>query len=103
MAVDTNRVAVGMLSTKRPPGRQRTVEIGYGFNPASRGQIYATEAVAALVAHLRASPEVRRVTAQTATGNAASERVLEKTGFLRTGIAFDEEEGDLIVWTHAGA
>lgn len=74
------------------------MEIGYGLNPGAWGRGYATEAVGALVTALLARPDVRRVTAQTATTNPASARVLEKLGFARVGTAWDEGDGDLILW-----
>ncbi len=63
------------------------MKIGYGLNPEVWGQGHATEAVAVLVTALLARPEVRRVTAQTATTNPASARVLEKLGFERVSTA----------------
>lgn len=92
--------AVGQLGSKGTPSAAGELEIGYGLNPSSWGQGLATEAVGALVAHLHARPDVRTVTAQTALSNRASERVLEKLGFVRTGKGWDGEEGELTVWAH---
>jgi ribosomal-protein-alanine N-acetyltransferase len=90
--------AVGMVGTKGGPDADGAQEIGYGVNPSAWGRGYATEAVRALVAHLLSDDEIRTVTALTATGNVASQRVLEKLGFVRTGTAWSEEDGDLIAW-----
>lgn len=90
--------AVGQLGTIGPPDAQGAVEIGYGLNPAAWGRGYATEAVAALTAHLLQREGVRAVTAQTALSNRASERVLEKVGFIRTGRGWNEEDGELTTW-----
>ncbi|WP_291422990.1 GNAT family N-acetyltransferase [Deinococcus sp.] len=76
--------AVGMLGSKGRP-RQGELEIGYGFSPVVWNQGYATEALSALLPHLLDWPGVHTLTAQTAPGNGASERVLEKSGFDRTG------------------
>jgi [ribosomal protein S5]-alanine N-acetyltransferase len=95
------REAVGLVGTKGGPSEAGEQEIGYGMNPAEQGRGYATEAVGALVADLLAHPEVRAVTAFTAVGNRASQRVLEKLGFARTGIAWDAGDGDLIAWSTA--
>lgn len=92
--------AVGMLGTKGPPSLDGAQEIGYGFNPAVWGQGLATEGVGALVTHLHAQA-VRVVTAETATGNPASGRVLSKLGFRPVGTGHSEEDGSLILWAHA--
>ncbi|GHF38803.1 RimJ/RimL family protein N-acetyltransferase [Deinococcus metalli] len=92
--------AIGQLGTTTHVTADGDVEIGYGMNPAVWGQGYATEAVGALVAHLHTLPGVRRVTADTALSNRASERVLEKLGFTRTGVGWTAEDGDLTTWAH---
>lgn len=97
-AIDrASSTAIGMLGTKGGPDAHRSVEIGYGFNPDVWGNGYTTEAVAALVDHL-ATIGLVTVTAETATTNLASQRVLEKNGFARSGTGWDEEDGDLILW-----
>ncbi|MDV6374305.1 GNAT family N-acetyltransferase [Deinococcus arenicola] len=94
--------AIGQLGSKGKPNAAGELEIGYGLNPSVWGQGLATEAARALVAHLHARPDVQTVTAQTALHNRASERVLEKLGFVRTGKGWDKEDGDLTVWAHRG-
>lgn len=91
LSVPENYVAVrradgqilGALGRKGQVSADGDAEIGYGYGPAAWGQGYATEAAAALTEHLLGQREVRRVTAQTALTNRASERVLEKCGFVR--------------------
>ncbi|GAA5513865.1 hypothetical protein Dcar01_02613 [Deinococcus carri] len=95
--------AVGQMGAKGTPDARGDLEIGYGLNPEVWGRGYATEAVGALVGALLARPDVRRVTAQTATTNPASGRVLEKLGFTRVGQAWDAEDGDLLVWARGRA
>ena len=97
----TTLTAIGQMGTKGGPDGRGDLEIGYGLNPEAWGQGYATEAVGALVTALLARPDVKRVTAQTATINPASARVLEKLGFAQVGTAWDEEDGDLIVWARS--
>ncbi len=92
--------AIGQLGSKGKPNAACELEIGYGLNPEVWGQGLATEAVGALVTHLHARPDVQVVTAQTALHNRASERVLEKLGFVRTGSGWDDKEGKLTVWAH---
>ncbi|MGH9020625.1 MAG: GNAT family N-acetyltransferase [Acidimicrobiales bacterium] len=91
-------MAVGMLGVKGSLRADGSLEIGYGFGRESWGRGLATEAVTALSAHLLARSEVRAIFAETAVWNRASERVLEKAGFVRFGVDWDEEDGDLVVW-----
>ena len=92
--------AIGQLGTTGHTNAAGDLEIGYGMNPAVWGHGYATEAVGALVTHLHTLPGVRRVTADTAVSNRASERVLENVGFERTGISWSRDDGDLTTWAH---
>ena len=88
--------AVGLLGTTSKVDEKGAIEIGYGFGIPGRG--FATEAVGALVAHLLQSASIVAITANTAAGNVASQRVLEKNGFRQTGTSSNEEDGDLLVW-----
>ena len=80
---------IGDLSFKglHPDG---SVEIGYGIDPAVWGTGYATEAVDAAVRWVLEQPGVIRVEAETDPHNSASQRVLEKCGFLPTGTTGEE-------------
>lgn len=60
-------------------------EIGYGLLEEYRGRGYATEAVGAAVEWAMRQPGVTRVEAETEPDNRASQRVLEKCGFLPSG------------------
>ena len=67
-----------------------SVEIGYGVSEENRGNGYATEAVDAVAAWALSQPGVYRVEAETASENRASQRVLEKCGFVPSGIIGEE-------------
>ena len=67
-----------------------SVEIGYGILEEYRGRGYATEAVGAAVDWALHRPGVRRVEAETEPDNKESQRVLEKCGFLPTGMTGEE-------------
>lgn len=60
-------------------------EIGYGISDEYQGQGYATEAVKAAVAWAFRQSGVTAVEAETEPDNKASQRVLEKCGFVRSG------------------
>ncbi|ANE44156.1 GNAT family N-acetyltransferase [Deinococcus puniceus] len=94
--------AVGQLGTKGFPDRTGKVEIGYGLTPQAWGRGLATEAVGALLTSLGQRPDVRTVIAHTLHTNVESHRVLIKQNFERTAQAWDEEDGDLWVWTWRG-
>ena len=72
-----------------------SVEIGYGIDEAHQGQGYATEAVNAAVMWALQQPGITCVEAETEPNNKASQRVLEKCGFVPLGI--DGEEGPRFV------
>ena len=67
-----------------------SVEIGYGINDEYQGRGYATEAVNAAVLWALQQPGVTRVEAETEPGNSASQQVLEKCGFVPSGINGEE-------------
>ena len=61
--------------------------IGYTLAPDRRGHGYATEAAAALIEALFTHTQVHRVVATLDPQNTASERLLERLGFQREGVA----------------
>ena len=63
--------------------RRTQADLGYIFDPAHGGHGYATEAVAAMVAHAFDRLGVRRITAGCFADNLASVRILEKVGMRR--------------------
>ena len=65
-------------------------EIGYGMAEEHQGCGYATEAVSALADWALHQPGVSCVTAQTEASNIASQRVLQKSGFIPTGKTGEE-------------
>jgi RimJ/RimL family protein N-acetyltransferase len=77
--------AIGTIGFFGPPDEEGTVMIGYGLVEQARGFGYATEALRALVDYALARPEVSALVADPDLDNTASQRVLEKCGFSRTG------------------
>lgn len=70
-------------------------EIGYGITEDYQGHGYATEAVSALADWALGQPCVRCLVAETNESNIASQKVLDKAGFIPTGEM--GEEGPLFV------
>ncbi len=71
----------GMGQPGMPPRTE--AQVGYIFDPAYAGQGYATEAVAAILAHAFERLGVHRITAGCFADNHASVRILEKVGMRR--------------------
>ena len=80
---------IGDLSFKGL-GPDGAAEIGYGISEAHQGKGFASEAVDAAVKWALRQPGVRCVEAETDPDNRASQRVLEKCGFLPTGVIGEE-------------
>lgn len=80
------------------------VPIGYGVSPACRGRGYATAGVKLLVEEAFSTGQVTAVLAETLFSNRASQRVLEKAGFVLCGSGYDDE-GPINRWSikRAGA
>ncbi|WP_423922830.1 GNAT family N-acetyltransferase [Frigoribacterium sp. 2-23] len=77
-------LAVGGLGFFGRPDEEGRVEFGYGLVPSARGAGLATEAVTLALEHARRHG-ARTAVADTEVANAASRRVLEKSGLTETG------------------
>jgi RimJ/RimL family protein N-acetyltransferase len=97
LVIEDGEVA-GLCGHKHAPTADGAVEIGYGIAAARRGRGLATRAVAAMLDLAAEDPRIRALTAETAADNIASQRVLEKNGFIRVGTRVDPEDGALILW-----
>jgi ribosomal-protein-alanine N-acetyltransferase len=75
------------------------VEIGYGIKKEYEGQGYMTEAVTAMARWASEQIGVINVEAETEPDNKASQRVLEKSGFILNGSM--GVEGPRYVWKKA--
>ena len=62
------------------------IEIGYGIKEQYESKGYMTEAVTAAVEWARMQPGVKKVEAETDPDNKASQRVLQKAGFIPNGV-----------------
>lgn len=73
---------IGMGGFRGKPRAGGSVEIGYAVVPAHQRRGYATEAVAALVGWAFQQDGVAQIVAETMPDLAASQRVLQKLGFV---------------------
>ena len=80
---------IGNLSFKGIPV-DGVVELGYGISEEYRGYGYATEAVETILEWAFDQPGVTKIAAETEPDNLASQRVLEKCGFLPSGTSGKE-------------
>lgn len=67
------------------------LEIGYSITPKYWGQGLATEMIAGLIKYGFTEDTIKEITAVTELPNIASQRVLEKNGFVRGDNFMDEE------------
>lgn len=93
--VGGNARLVGGGGFKGPPDNKGVVEIAYAMLTSFREQGLATEAVETLIGWAFSTGQVSEVIAETLPHLIASQRVLEKTGFVETGTR--EEDGVKIV------
>ncbi|MEU7749501.1 GNAT family N-acetyltransferase [Nonomuraea sp. NPDC049158] len=78
----------------------RSAEVGYMTAPWARGQGYAGEAVLAIARWLFVTQGFGRLQLRAAVSNVASQRVAEKAGFVREGVARNALHGrDLVVYS----
>jgi RimJ/RimL family protein N-acetyltransferase len=98
--VNDEGITVGLGSFKGPP-IDGVVEIAYAIEPEQRGKGYATAAARDLAAFAWASGQVCVVRAHTMPDGFASQRVLAKAGFRKTGEVVDPEDG--LVWRFEAA
>ncbi len=103
MALKDGPEYIGDLDFKGP-AKAHAVEIGYGVQPEYEGHGYTTEAVKAMAKWAFQQKDVVFVEAETAPDNRASQRVLEKCGFVPDGTMGEEGprfvlESPLTNWT----
>ena len=86
LIVDARTGAIlGGLTIHHVDPLRDAVEVGYWLTLAARGRGVATRSVVAAAGHAFANG-IYRVEAHVRVGNAASERVLERAGFVREGV-----------------
>ena len=89
MTLKDSQESVGDICFKGPV-KNHSVEIGYGVLPEHESNGYASEALQAMTQWAFSQKDVVFVEAETAPDNKASQRVLEKCGFVPDGTTGDE-------------
>lgn len=82
---------IGVTSLHRIDWARRCAGIGYWVRRSRARQGFATEAVEAVLGHAFVTLSIHRLEALVALDNAASQRVVEKLGFTREGVAREVE------------
>jgi len=82
---------LGVASLHRIDWLRRSAGIGYWIRRGRHGHGFATEATDALLVHAFATLQLHRVEALVALANKPSQRVVEKLGFTREGVAREVE------------
>ena len=93
--VQKNGILVGAAAFKGPPIKE-TVEIAYGTFDQYRNQGFATAICKALVELSLATDPSIKITARTLREENYSTRILQKNGFILSGVVEDPEDG--LVW-----
>lgn len=88
---------VGLCSATRIP-IDGDLNIGYGIAPDRQGRGITTRAIGELVRWCARDGRLRKLTAETAVDNIASQRVLARNGFLQVGQGMDADAGPVLCW-----
>lgn len=102
---DGSRSVVGHINFHEPPGPRGAVEVGYTIEPAFRRRGYATEAVRGMFDWAEREHAVHRFIASVSPTNEPSLGLMANLGFEKTGVQWDERDGEEIVFelvTRAG-
>ncbi|HEV2755152.1 MAG TPA: GNAT family N-acetyltransferase [Actinomycetota bacterium] len=89
---------IGHAGFHGPPNERGLVEIGYTVFEPHRRQGVAHEVAVALFRWAQQQPGVRGFRASVSPGNAPSLALVEKLGFVRTGVQWDEIDGEELVF-----
>jgi ribosomal-protein-alanine N-acetyltransferase len=92
------RNAVGHIGFHGPPDAGGRAEVGYTVLPAHRRLGLATEACRALFAWAANEHGITRFRASVSPANEPSLAVVGKLGFRRTGVQWDEVDGEELVF-----
>lgn len=80
--IEKNRAAIGHIGSWMVG---RAMEIGFALVPNERAKGFGTEAIQLIVDYLFLTKGIVRIQVSTDTENIASQRALEKSGFVKEG------------------
>lgn len=86
LLITADEVPVGTVGLAAVSPVWGSAELGYWVAPSHQGQGYATDAVATMATYAFEERRLHRLRARVVVPNPASERVLEKVGFVEEGI-----------------
>lgn len=103
VAADDTDLLLGSISLMRLAWEDRRAEVGYWLTPEARGHGHAVRAVRLICGFGRERLGLERIDLLVATGNRASQRVAERSGFTREAVVhsyFQGKEGrlDMVVF-----
>lgn len=84
--VELEDVPTGWITLVVANWEHGLAEVGYALSSAYQGQGIMTDALTQLLPDLFLRAPLERIEARCAVGNVASQRVLEKLGFVREGV-----------------
>jgi len=93
---------VGTCAFKGPPSEEGKVEIAYGVFKNHQGKGIGTEICRELTMKSLTSDPSVIITALTLPETNSSTRILEKNGFVFSGVVEDPEDGKVWEWTFRG-
>ena len=92
------RTLIGRIGFHAPPDARGALEIGYAVQPAQRRRGYATEAVEAMLAWAQREHAIHHFIASISPANAASLALARTFGFAQTGVQWDDDDGEELVF-----
>ena len=93
-----DRTVIGNIGFHGPPDGRGMVEVGYTVDPDHRRRGYAEEAVRALFDWASREHGIRLFRASVSPNNEPSLGLIRKLGFARTGVQWDEIDGEELVF-----
>lgn len=98
MVLRDQRKMIGHIGFHDPPREGGKLEMGYTVFPDFRQQGYATEAVLAMMGWATSVHGIRTFIASVSPTNEPSLATVRKLGFVQTGVQWDEEDGEELVF-----